>query len=159
VRALIAALLLGFVTNVSAAPKACEAPEHRQFDFWIGEWSVTNPAGVHVGDNTIKPILEGCALSESWRGAKGGMGFSYSAYDKERKAWHQTWVDRDGTVLLLDGGVKDGRMVLSGPTGATQNRVSWEPRRDGSVRQHWETSADQGKTWQTVFDGLYRKQP
>ena len=22
-------------------PPACETPEHRQFDFWLGEWEVT----------------------------------------------------------------------------------------------------------------------
>jgi hypothetical protein len=27
----------------------------------------------------------------------------------------------------------------------------------GKVRQHWESSADDGKTWTTAFDGLYAK--
>jgi hypothetical protein len=25
----------------------------------------------------------------------------------------------------------------------------------GKVRQHWESSQDAGRTWKTVFDGLY----
>jgi hypothetical protein len=155
----IAVLLLGAGSTALAQPPArpCAGPEHRQFDFWIGEWSVTGAAGQHAGDNTIKAVAGTCALSESWRGAKGGEGFSYSAYDSLRKTWHQTWVDKDGLVLLLDGGLQDGKMVLSGMTGTTLNRVSWEPRKDGTVRQLWETSADQGKTWQTAFDGLYRR--
>ena len=28
-----------------AAPAACAAPEHRQFDFWIGSWDVYPTAG------------------------------------------------------------------------------------------------------------------
>jgi hypothetical protein len=156
-KALIAVLLLAAGAPAFAQSKACSAPEHRQFDFWIGDWSVTGPAGKHAGDNTIKAVADGCALSESWRGAKGGMGLSYSAYDSIRKVWHQTWVDKDGLVLLLDGGLRDGKMVLEGPTGKTLNRVSWEPGKDGSVRQLWESSDDAGKTWKVQFDGRYSR--
>jgi hypothetical protein len=156
-KALIAVLLLTAAAPALAQSRACAGPEHRQFDFWIGDWAVTNPAGKHAGDNTINPVAGGCALNEHWRGAKGGEGHSYSAYDSIRKVWHQTWVDRDGLVLQLDGGLQDGKMVLAGLTGKTLNRVSWEPRKDGSVRQLWESSEDQGKTWKIQFDGLYRK--
>jgi hypothetical protein len=31
------------------------------------------------------------------------------------------------------------------------------PGKDGSVRQLWESSADGGRTWTTVFDGLCRR--
>ena len=156
-RALIVTLLLAAAPAAFAETGACAGPEHAQFDFWVGDWRVTTPDGKHAGDNRIEKVLEGCALHESWRGAKGGLGFSYSAYDASRRVWHQTWVDKDGSVLLLDGGWQDGRMVLGGAAGATQNRISWEPRQDGSVRQLWESSTDQGKTWKTEFDGLYRR--
>ena len=158
--ALALALQTAAAQPAAPAPKPfdCTAPEYRQFDFWAGDWKVTTPDGKPAGNNTIEVILDGCALSENWRGVKGGRGHSYNAYDRERKVWHQTWVDRDGTVLLLDGGLQDGKMVLSGPSGATLNRITWEPHQDGSVRQLWETSADQGKTWAVAFDGLYRKQ-
>ena len=151
------ALLLASFAAVAAPPKACTAPEHRQFDFWVGEWRVTTPDGKHAGDNTIGAVLDGCALHESWQGASGGRGFSYNAWDKDRQVWHQTWVDRQGNLLLLEGRFAAGRMELSGVQGKALNRITWEPRKDGTVRQLWETSADQGKTWQTAFDGLYRR--
>lgn len=151
-----ALVLLAITADASAAASACDTPEHHQFDFWVGEWTVATPDGKHAGDNRIERIVDGCALRESWTGAKGGVGTSYNAYDSARKVWHQTWVDRSGTLLLLEGGVVDGRMVLSGKSGTTLNRISWEPRKDGSVRQLWETSTDLGKSWQTAFDGLYR---
>ena len=44
---------------------------------------------------------------------------------------------------------REGRQVL--------NRITWHDNPDGTVRQHWETSADGGKTWETAFDGLCRK--
>lgn len=40
-----------------------------------------------------------------------------------------------------------------------RNRFTWTENADGTVRQHWEVSKDQGESWQTAFDGLYRKKP
>ena len=145
-----------------AAAEPCGAPEHRQFDFWIGEWEVTTPDGAPAGRNRIEPILGGCALRESWTGARGSVGTSYNAYDRQRGRWHQTWVDNRGTVLRLDGGFDGGRMVLSGETRDTAgarllNRITWQETAPGEVRQLWETSADGGATWRAVFDGRYRK--
>jgi hypothetical protein len=65
-------------------------------------------------------------------------------------------------VLLLDGRFENGAMRLEGrsPTaggGEQIDRITWTPNPDGSVRQHWEQSTDGGKSWQTAFDGLYRK--
>ena len=67
----------------------------------------------------------------------------------------------DIALLQIDGGLEDGAMVLraelSGPDGSVQqHRVTWTPNDDGSVRQHWEASAD-GEQWNTLFDGMYRK--
>jgi hypothetical protein len=146
----------------ATAPKPCGAPEHRQFDFWIGEWEVTTPDGATAGRNRIEPILGGCALKESWTGAKGGSGTSYNAYDRQRGGWHQTWVDNGGLVLRLDGGFAGGKMTLKGETRDTSgapilNRITWQETAPGMVRQLWETSADGGVTWRVVFDGRYRK--
>jgi hypothetical protein len=146
----------------TAARKACAASEHRQFDFWIGEWEVTTPNGAPAGRNRIESILDGCALRESWTGAKGGSGTSYNAYDRRSGRWHQTWVDNGGLVLLLDGTFADGRMVLSGETRDSSgarvlNRITWQETAPGAVRQLWETSRDGGGTWSVAFDGRYRK--
>jgi hypothetical protein len=149
-------------TAPTVAPKACAGPEHRQFDFWIGEWEVATPKGAPAGRNRIEPILGGCALRESWTGAKGGSGNSYNAYDRQSRRWHQTWVDDDGLVLLLDGVFADGKMVLSGETRDSSgapvlNRITWQQTAPGAVRQLWETSRDGGRTWSVAFDGRYRK--
>jgi hypothetical protein len=155
-------LLVAQETVPAAAPKPCAAPEHRQFDFWIGEWEVTRPDGAPAGRNRIESILDGCALRESWTGAKGGSGNSYNAYDRQRGRWHQTWVDNGGLVLRLDGTFAAGKMVLSGESrdsaGArVLNRITWQETAPGAVRQLWETSRDGGRTWSVVFDGRYRK--
>jgi hypothetical protein len=143
-------------------PPGCTAPEHRQFDFWFGDWDVFNPGGKSAGLNSIEPIVGGCALRESWTGAGGVRGTSYYAWDSQSRQWHQTWVDNGGLVLRLDGGFVDGKMVLSGETldssgTAVPNRITWQETGPGAVRQLWEVSSDGGKTWGVAFDGRYRK--
>jgi len=139
-------------------PRPCSTVEYRQFDFWLGDWEVTNKGQVS-GKNSIKVILNGCVLLEEWAGASGYTGKSYNRYDALTGKWEQYWVDSQGGVLRLEGGLVDGNMVLSGEAitnGETVvNRITWTPNDDGTVRQHWESSKDDGKTWATLFDGLY----
>jgi hypothetical protein len=134
----------------------CSAPEHHQFDFWIGHWDVFLPNGNKAGENRIEVIEGGCALLEQWKGARGPTGKSLNIYDALRRTWHQTWVDSTGGLLVLEGQWMDGRMVLSSSAPPIQ-RITWAPQSDGSVRQLWESSKDGGKTWSTAFDGKYVK--
>ncbi|NKB87683.1 MAG: hypothetical protein GKS06_05630 [Acidobacteria bacterium] len=131
----------------------CATPDHRAFDFWVGQWVVYDPQGDVVGRNTLELKLYGCTLHESWESASGptGNGHSYSFFDAQAGKWHQTWIDASGTALYLEGGWNGEAMVMSdGP-----NRVTWTPHDDGSVQQVWQTSTDDGTTWSTVFDGQY----
>ncbi len=134
----------------------------RDFDFWIGDWDVFGPQGGQAGTNSITRVLDGQALAEHWHGAGGVEGHSLNAYDASTDRWHQTWVDSTGGVLLLDGGLVDGAMVLEGSVVVAsaappqRQRITWTREAD-DVRQHWETSDDDGETWQTAFDGLYRR--
>ena len=149
-------------TNAPSAPPApCTGEKYRQFDFWIGEWNVSMN-GKAAGTNSIRPIHNGCVLEENWKGAGGTNGSSYNIYDQSTGRWHQTWVDNSGSLLGLDGGLEDGRMVLTGETrstsasGKTTQRITWTPNPDGTVRQLWESTED-GVTWSVMFDGLYEK--
>ena len=64
-----------------------------------------------------------------------------------------------GIYLQLEGGIEDGNMVLSGTRqtaeGEVIDRITWISWDGGRVRQVWELSADDGKTWQVLFDGMY----
>jgi hypothetical protein len=143
-------------------PAPCAAAEHRQFDFWIGEWRVRGADGREAGTNRIESILGGCALYESWAGTGPSRGHSFTVYDPGARKWHQTWVDNSGTLLLLAGGLVNGEMILEGDRTLANGtvlleRITWSPNPDGTVRQHWQRSTDTGMRWQTVFDGLYRR--
>lgn len=152
-------------TPLPSAPPPCASAEHRQFDFWIGEWEVRQPGGQAAGTNRITSIHRGCALREEWSGRSGFTGSSLNGYDASTGRWRQTWIGSDGLVLLLEGGMTNGSMEMLGSTvGAngvkTLNRIRWTPL-DGTtrVRQLWETSVDGGKTWSVTFDGQYRRKP
>jgi len=146
----------------SPAPKPCATPEHRQFDFWVGDWNVVDPKGEPAGTNDVKSVFGGCVVMENWVGAGGETGSSFNIYNAPARKWHQTWVDSHGQVLLLDGQFREGKMVLEGRRegasgGTVVDRISWE-RINGDpnrVRQLWQASRDGGKTWAVVFEGTY----
>ena len=141
---------------------ACTAPQHRQFDFWIGEWNVSDARGQRAGTNRIESILGGCALAEAWEGASGSRGRSLNSYDPGDNRWHQTWIDNEGTVLMISGGIVNGEMVMEGERRLadgtqTLERITWTPNKDGTVRQLWQSSRDRGMRWTTLFEGVYRR--
>ncbi len=142
--------------------KACNTPAHREFDFWLGSWEVTQNGKI-AGKNRIESILGGCALLESWVGASGLTGHSLNIYDATRGVWHQTWVDSSGTLLMLEGHRTGDSMVLEGTLAgqkgapASRQRITWTRLSNADVRQWWQSSTDDGRTWKTEFDGHYRR--
>jgi hypothetical protein len=157
--AVLASLLL--VEPSAAATSACAAPEHRQFDFWIGDWNVYD-AGDPKPSMRIKveKILDGCALRETYQDVNGMRGESLNFYDAGRKLWHQAWTTNRGQVLLLEGKLENGKMAFRAtertPQGPLLWRAVWIPQGD-EVRETAETSADGGKTWKPKFDIVFRK--
>ena len=139
----------------------CTAEEHRQFDFWIGEWRVESRDGSHAGDNTITKSLNGCVLEENWRGVGGSIGKSLNMYWRRDGKWRQSWVDGTGGRLDLIGGLEDGVMVMGMETtgrdgGAVVHEIRWTPQEDGSVTQEWRATTDGGKSWTEQFYGIYK---
>lgn len=154
--------VLSSVAVAPPTPAPCSTAEHRQFDFWIGSWTVKDAQGQLLGSNTIDAIQEGCAIQEHWRGTDGSAGTSFSAYYAPAKQWHQTWVDSSGGLLLMNGGLVNGAMVLQGTRVGKHyksviDKTTWTPLSDGRVRQFWQASVDGGKTWKTIFDGYYQR--
>ncbi|WP_034475438.1 hypothetical protein [Aestuariibacter salexigens] len=140
----------------------CSTEQHRQFVFWLGNWQVYANNKL-AGYNRIELAHNGCVLTEHYTTPAGFSGQSLNTYNAATGQWHQTWMDNAGTLLLLNGGLQDGAMVMSGegvsPSGQPViHRITWTPNEDGSVRQHWQATAVDKENWQTVFDGLYKKQ-
>lgn len=140
----------------------CCTPAHRQFDFWIGEWIVTDTTGKEVGRNKLVLIQDSCALQENWISGKT-TGTSYNYYNQTDSTWNQLWIDNSGSVLNLKGGLVNGKMVLKSamiPGKRVKyyyNRITWEKNKDGSVTQTWDVLSDSNKLLQQAFKGIYKK--
>lgn len=162
-----AALFIGLTMTAHAQtppPQPCAGGDHRAFDFWVGEWTVTTTgdAPQPAGTNSVKLLHDGCVVEENWVGAGGMTGQSQNVFSGGK--WHQVWVDNKGGLLVMEGGVQNGAMVMQTPVptvwGAAKaglQRITWTPNADGSVRQFGERSEDGGKTWAVNFDLTYRK--
>jgi len=148
---------------LAAAPSGhCAAPVYRQFDFFAGDWDTYDLAvpGKIVARNAVEVILDGCVIHEDYRQDDGLHGESYSLYDAARKVWQQSWVTNRGELLLMDGGMQGDRMVFTG----TQKKRDGKPsllrgvwyRQGDDVRETATRSLDGGRTWQPVFDIVFK---
>lgn len=143
---------------------ACCSEKSRQFDFWLGDWDAFNPAGTLVGTNRILLMQDKCVIQENWVASKGEFtGTSYNFYNTSSGKWEQLWIDNQGGILKLEGGLVGRQMILrshgeSDQKGVIQiNRITWTPNADGTVRQLWELSTDNEATWVVAFDGRYKR--
>ena len=171
--------LLLFAQTPTPAPKPfdCSAPEHRQFDFWIGEWDVvpnpdTRPAnapkpppGQKPARNVIEKAHNGCVIVENWDPGPAATGQSFNVYDRMTRRWHQTWVDSTGGLHQYWGGLKDGNMVFIGDVplpravnmaGRRTIRLTFFPLGPDRVRQFSEALNPDG-TWSVNYDLIYTR--
>jgi hypothetical protein len=161
---LLLMLLPEAATRAQAPPVICTEARFRDFDFWVGHWRVTTADEALAGENTITLEQGGCVLVEKWRSARGGTGQSLNYYDPVARAWKQRWVGL-GLILEMQGGLREGVMVLEGPLHyvreqrTTLLRGTWSRLEDGRVRQLFEESEDRGRSWKTWFDGFYARAP
>jgi hypothetical protein len=150
----------GLVSAAEPPASNCTSAQMRQFDFWVGRWTVID-RGKLAGRNHVEIILGGCALLENWSGAGGGAGKSLNFFDADDARWHQTWIDATGGALFLAGRFENGAMRMEGKRGAagetpaTRHRITWTPLPDGRVRQLWESTPAGREEWSVQFDGLY----
>jgi hypothetical protein len=153
---------------ITAAAGPCGAPEQRQFDFWVGDWELTWPgekAGeTGHGTNTVKRILDGCVVQESFsgRGAMRLRGTSISIFDTTAGKWKQTWVDNEGSYLDFTGEFKDGQLILQREAikkdGArVLQRMVWKNITASQFDWNWEASSDGGKTWIVQWPIHYKR--
>ncbi len=159
---MLATLLLAAQSQPSQPP-TCTAPEHRQFDFWVGDWVVRGPKGGQAGTNRIEKVENGCAIQENWTAANGATGRSLNVYEPVSKSWIQVW-SGGGMVLLLRGAYDGEKMVMEGESigqsgSVVRDRITWSRLPGDRLRQFWEQSADGGKTWTVAFDGTYSRKP
>lgn len=164
-----------FAQKADLTARSCGAEESRQFDFWIGEWSIRQKILKADGkwfeaaaETVVTSTLEGCALIENWSGEVlffwEGMtapekikGFSVRFFDPKSKKWIIHWMDtRNRQFNAFEGNFTDGkgeffRTVKTADRKETLARITFSDITKTSV--HWELAvlADNAKTWQTLW--------
>jgi tetratricopeptide (TPR) repeat protein len=139
--------------------------ENREFDFWLGEWTVTTTLGaIPAGDSKIELILEDCVVQENWKSQSGPYsGKSYNIYNQSLKRWEQYWVDNVGGNIFFYGGLKDGVLdywtdEIPQPSGpALKRHLQFIPMGADKVRQFSRGSTDGGQTWNVEYDFTYTR--
>jgi len=164
---LLAALAGGAGAQQPARPTTCQSPEYRQLDFWIGHWKAAqHVSGAADGESHIARDYGGCVIREEWHDVSGMTGGSFSRYDRRLGKWRQTWVDSTGDQHDYVGSWVNGRLEFlrslpapGNPARTIIHRMSISPLPDGSVRQYYDDSTDNGGSWVEVYDLIYRRVP
>jgi hypothetical protein len=134
-----------------------------QFDFWLGTWKVKGADGKHIGKNTVEKVHNDCVVTEHWMGANHVSGMSMNYFDPAQQQWVQVWRGDRGGIGYFTGGLDEsGAMVLTGTStshdGSTSHtRGVWTVNDDGTVRQMFEKSSDEGATWKVKYDLTYHR--
>ena len=153
--------------KINAFP--CMADAHsREFDFWVGEWNayITGTENL-AGHSIIKKASGDCMILENWTSARLPYnGKSVNFVDPVTKKWEQVWIGSEGRGInvgrFVNGEYRDNVMKFDFETTDAQGnklkgRFSFFNQGPNQVRQLNETSADQGKTWVTVYDFTYKR--
>jgi hypothetical protein len=148
----------------ASSPGACAAStESRQFDFWLGDWTITSPGGSSSSTSKVSLSLDQCLLVEKWDGGKGHAGTNMFAYSADDKKWYGMFADNMGRAHVFTGGhvasgVAEFDGTNRGPNGeAVLDKVKVVRIAPNKVEQTWEKSTDNGASWITVFRGEYTR--
>jgi len=152
----------------AAQPDPCAAEQQKQLEFWVGEWDLSWPgekAGeMGHGTNSIRRILDGCVVQESFSGGESMhlRGTSVSTFDARSGHWKQTWVDNEGGYLDFVGAFKDGQMILQREFTRKDGtkmmqRMVWKNIAPTEMDWSWEASTDGGKTWKVNWPIHYKR--
>jgi hypothetical protein len=147
---------------------ATHFPEYHQLDFLLGRW-VIFAGGTKFADATLVRPSGGCALVETWRALpsetfanRPSLSNALIAYDSETKRWQYFWVSGVIGLVLQFSAVPDNHLIWSrsetSPEGIVkQQRVSFTRVSDGELHEQGVSSIDNGTTWLTEYDLVWRR--
>src|SRR5689334_14156665 len=152
------AIALSF-TALSSQAAPCDDALHRQFDFWVGGWDVTDKGKV-IATSSIERFAGGCGILENYTQLDGYSGKSINFYDAAAKRWRQQWADSMGNSSEWSGEFREGAMRFDGEAHRADGKkamrnMTFTPLPDGNVRQASDVSRDGGKTWEPGYDFVY----
>ena len=145
-------------------PAGCNNAEQRQFDFWLGEWDVSETGSAATeAESSITLHDQGCVILEYWRPFQGASGHSINGYDSDAKLWRQTWIDATGRITAYGGAMRDGTLYLdnlSPPAmgaAAGKRRMNFRAVNANTVRQWGESFDEKSGKWSVAWDLTYHR--
>jgi hypothetical protein len=141
----------------------CDAPDGRDFHFWIGNWDLRVRQRIAIQGNeyregravsSVRPILDGCVLLEEFHGdqlPRPVVGMSVSTFNARTGQWQQTWVDNSANNMVFQGGYAGGRMEMIHKDEDGRDSVLWRITfynvHDDEFDWAYDRSTDGGRTW------------
>ena len=129
-------------------------PPARRFDFYLGDWTMRNGETVerHL---TVESAFDGNGARVSSTSPDGTTrANSLFLYDENDGLWRQVWMNRDGMVVVLEGGLEGDAMILR------QAFVDGEEKRNArsvfkdiganGFTYEWQETQDGGASWETL---------
>lgn len=148
------------VSSIASSGKRADAmngilpPASRQFDFWLGDWSVIGDDAFAGGDTiTTYGLGGGICVLQSLESNDGYQLSGVAVYHPQDRIWNFVSIDSNGQHIDLTGGLQSGRMtlegILTGPdeVPGTQARMTFDRPSDREITQTLEVSTDGGQTW------------
>lgn len=143
---------------------------YQRLAFWVGDWEVVDTTGAHYATQRVREVVDNCAITAEWTGRVGDKGLNISAYDGSAHEWKQVYIGNQvpspqGIFLRKSDPSYTGPGVrfislLDPPAGnRNRSRVTIMPESADRVLQLFETSADGGQTWRTLFKAEHRRIP
>ncbi len=140
-------------------------PHNREFDFWVGNWNVYQ-TGTHfqVGKSRIENTTGGCLILENWTAVDNpDEGKSMNFINPITGKWEQHYMGISGASLYYyNGEYKENAMRFEGDgLDKSGNKLVFHLTffnlGPDEVRQLFEQTTDQGKTWTTLYDFTYMR--
>ena len=159
----IIVLSLTATSFAATSTMPCATPEHKQFDFWLGNWKIGAPGSSATAHSTVTASLDQCLIVENWDGGRDHSGQNLFGYSADDNTWYGMFADNEGRVhVFTSGKVSAGAAEFEGtsrgPNGETVlNRVKIMRQDPNRVEQIWQKSTDNGKTWNIVFRSEYSR--
>jgi hypothetical protein len=153
--------------NAQQTPATPSQEDLTRLDFWLGSWNLTWEGG--KGLNTIEKTLDGRVVQEHFEATEGGMkgfkGTSISTFNPRDGQWHQAWADNQGGYIDLIGIMDDNQKIFQTTKPRTMPdgtsvifRMRFYDITENSLTWDWESSPDEGKTWELSWRIYYSRE-
>lgn len=128
----------------------------------MGEWDVYVDNQKRA-ESSVTFTNGNCGILEDYRPLNTPGGNSISYFDAADGRWKQEWVSNGRVSHYVEPeSYSKGQMQLIARHGSKNGyillrMIYYHNETDDTVRQVMDRSDDNGETWKTIFDGLYRR--